>query len=225
MKWKLERLHLYSIMTAALGFLLLSFSAPSEAASYTLNFTGNVTQASSFFSTLGIKVGDPVSGSFATTSFNTDVFTTLGSSHNFDQKPSSFTFHVAPSGAGDFDANAAGLGDIGSFATNVGHGLRYGIENATFTQGLFLTYTTTGSTALLSTLAGLPTTSSDIIAFLGGISPGAGGFFDGGSGEFIDFSVAFSSAATPIAAALPLFVSALGVLSFIAWRRARASVA
>ena len=109
-------------------------------------------------------------------------------------------------GDGGTGGNAGGLGGAGGAGGNAGSG----------NPSLFLAYGTSGSGAVLNSLVALPTSSTGLIAFLGGGSPTATGTFFGSAGQFA-FNI--SLATTPIPATLPLFASALGGLGFVGWRR------
>ena len=222
-----RRSALQTIAAAALGFaaIMCSAAAPSAAASYTLHFTGTVTDTAGAFSALGILAGDPLSGSLTISPINTDSFTTelgVGVRNVFLQGPFSTTFNINVSNPGNADidlTNMKGGGQVWSThqtAVIVNNSLVFDLaaRNAT----LLLSYFTQGSGTPLTSLAGLPTSSAGLIALLGGHMPSAFGQFQYGSvANEIDFDVAF--APTPIPATLPLFGAALGGLGLVGWRR------
>jgi hypothetical protein len=211
---------LRAIGAAALGFaVLLATATPGTASSYTLNFTGTATVVGGAFATLGAASGDPISGTLTLDPLppdnpfpnpSNDVF--LGTA--------TFSFHISNPGL-DLTRSGSGSGFVQSSQSG-GSSLTFNF-GTTGVSNLFLSFSSDGSTAALGSLSGLPTTASGIIAMLGGTLGVASGNFQVGSGglDHVHFDIAFTP--TPIPAALPLFVSALGGLGFIGWRRRRAA--
>jgi hypothetical protein len=204
--------------------LLFGASAPSAASSYTLAFTGTVTgvnvAAGSAFQALGIVAGDSVSGILKFDPFNADTYTMADAvTHAFAQS-ASMSFQVShPGEVLSFTENGVGTAYSGRTTSpgNTQAGIAFD-----FTGGddyLHFFYLTDGNLTALTSLAALPASSSDIIAFLGGGSPEASGQFNFGALSGLNFEIALTTATTPIPPALPLFVSALGGLGFMTWRR------
>jgi hypothetical protein len=213
---------LRAIAVATLGFaaILLAGSAPSLAASYTLNFTGKVTSVGGTFGP-DVAVGDALSGSVTFDPFNSTTSTSIGggTARQFDQASASFSLSV-PTYAASPVVTAAGLGAVQVNANAAPpSGLQFLVQSANVTFGVGLL--TSGNTVLTS-LDALPTDFAGLQALFGGTP-----FFAGGSLDIKDVgSLGFSvdtSATTPLPAALPLFLAALGGLGMLGRRRARSA--
>jgi hypothetical protein len=206
-----ERSGLRAAGAALLVFAALLFgaSAPSAASAYTMAFTGTVTSigpsvfngGDGLFQALGIVAGDPVSGSL--------TFDPLNENPPFSQSSAAFSFHVSHPGAGALTVPDSGTGAVYSSAL-----LGLFVSGANSHLDLSFATSTTGP---LSSLAGLPDSPGALLAWLGGTPYLASGNFDFRGFGAVDFDIALT--ATPIPPALPLFVSALGGLGFMAWRR------
>jgi hypothetical protein len=204
---------------------LLLIAAAGPAWSYTLNFTGTVDSTAGVFPAAGIAPGDAVSGSLTYDVLNSTPSVTMpwpDSIGVFKQASASFTFRVTHPGTLDFVQTRTGTGQVESngFPT----GARLGLYAGDGVNDLQLSYRTDGATPALTSLASLPTDSSAILALLTGHVLNAVGFYRiDGFGD-VSFRLAFTPVATtPIPAALPLFVSALGGFGFLAWRRRAAA--
>ena len=224
MKRMLEGGALRAVAVALLAFFssLLAGAAPGSA--YTLAYTGKVTQVTnnSIFQALGIVNDDLVSGTLTVDPLNTVPDSLASGGGHFPQAPLSFsyTFNMAHPGAvgGAFSLSDVSGGAIDTAGTPV-TGLRFGTTG--LRSELVLRFETDPTGVPLLSLAGLPSTATGLIAFLGGSSPHASGSFSliGFGFGTVGFSIDFATAVTPIPAALPLFVSALGGLGFLSWRR------
>jgi hypothetical protein len=223
MRGMFERYGLRAIAAAALAFaaVLLAAPKPSAAASYTLNFTGTATEVGSPFTALGAAVGDSVSGTITFDPFNTlptgimpPAFTV------FSQASAVFSFNISNPG---LDLTLFDSSDGFAATSSTGDQLLLsGGAGTTPGNLLMLTFEGQGTGGGLTSLAGLPTTSDGIISFLGGGLGQASGVFELASGGLIKFDIDLPApATTPIPATLPLFISALGGLGFIALRRRR----
>jgi hypothetical protein len=216
---RITRIGLCAIGIAVLGFVaVLATATPSSAASYTLNFAGTVTSATDLFSTLGVTSGDPISGSLTYNPFNDSLGIVLPTESFFSQGASSaYTFHVSHSGVFDFTHSDTGGGTVHSNAT-IHPTIEFNALN--LVSFLSLRFQSDGVGTPLTTLIGLPTTSSTLFALLAGNPATATGNYKiDGLGQ-INFKVAFSVvAATPIPAALPLFGSGLVLLGFAVRKR------
>jgi hypothetical protein len=203
--------------------MLMAQAAPSAAASYTLDFTGTVTSTpgtpSNLFRVLGVVAGDFVSGSVTINPFNADTYSPGSVNTNFAQTGVSQTFHVEHPGAVDMTISDTGDGDIVAAGTPASvSGMQFQLHGAK--SYLELTFETDATGGPLTTLSGLPSTATELIAMFGGTSPRARGMYILNGFGVVAFDIAFSATAvTPIPAALPLFVSALGGLGFMTWRR------
>jgi hypothetical protein len=216
---------LRALAVAVLGFaaVLVAAAVPSQAASYTLNYTGSVRSVpgGGLFSVLGVVPGDFVSGTVTIDPFN-PVADGTSSGNSFFLQPSVLsTFHVEHPGAIDFTHTDTGNGEVvtaGSPHPVSGMALRqFGAHS-----DIELIFRTSATGGPLTSLAGLPGTPSELIALFGGNSPFAVGTYSLYGYGVIIFDIDFTTAVTPIPAALPLFASALGGLGFAAWRRRRA---
>jgi hypothetical protein len=195
--------------------LLVGAPAPSAASVYTLAYTGTVTYADGAFLALGAAPGDSVSGTMTIDPLNENPTSTTSPVNGFDQSSVAFTFHLTHSSSLDLTLAKAGSGSVSSVGFSGADAILFQANDPNYTLGL--EYESDGSIAPLASLAGLPTSSSALIAMLGGDSPLTFGFFSlNGLGE-VNFNIALT--ATPIPATLPLFVSALGGLGFVSWRR------
>lgn len=223
------------VAAALFGFLVALFTAgASQAAPYTFNLTGTVTDAGGFFSSaLGITAGDTLKGSFSFPDLNTDTFFP-------ELEPSGFTLNEFPQGnsmswdiqvghPGTSDLSLSGTTTYNFFAIDtLYYGPKYGTSSLQFIAfggglspgGFGLTFDVPGNHVLTS-LAGLPGNAYDIIALLGGTGTAKGTFTAPGNGGTLAFNIALTP--TPIPASLPLFVSALFGLGIAGWRRRSAS--
>jgi len=127
---------------------------------------------------------------------------------------------VSHPGVFDFTHTDTGGGEADSETINRRTVRFLGVNALTTFQ---MTLQTDGSTPVLTSLAGLPTTTGEILAMLGGNVLRANGryFVEGGMGQILfDLDYALPVvAATPIPAALPLFGAGLGLLGVAAWKR------
>ena len=219
------RTGLRAIGAAVVGFvaLIVASATPSAAATYTLNFTGTVFSA---YTNLSIGAGDKVSGSVSFTPFNTSVDTGVPGVHDFAQLASSFTFRVEHLGSTIFDHTETGFGGDVRTESFAGNFSAIGISANSTDGTLSLDFSKElGSNPAVTDLGGFPTTAAGLLALLDGIHPQATGTYvlnTLGQVNFdLDLSVA-PVAATPVPATLPLFVSALGGLGFVGWKRRRA---
>jgi hypothetical protein len=220
MNWILGRIGLRALGAAVVVFAAALFAAatPSVAASYTLNFSGTVANATGVFSVLGVTGGDPISGSITYDPFNDANAITLGNSKTFAQSASSWNFHVNHPGTLDFTHIGTGDGEIGS-ASGPFPTLHYSVGNAA--ESINLLFETNGTGPVLASLAALPTNPAALFALLTGAPVFANGRYGLlGYGD-INFTIAFSPAvaATPIPAALPLFGAGLAMFGFVGWKR------
>lgn len=200
----------------------LLFAAPVEslAASYSLAYTGTVTDVygpggGGVFQTLGVVDGDTVSGTLTIDTLNETTSSGNANSLTFDQAAIGFTFQLThPANLGFSDSGPGIVVSMG-FPGFTGFNFSSNAEDST----LSLNYQAGGPGVPLTSLAGLPTTSSGLMALLAMTSRNAFGSFDLGGLGTIVFDIDFATAVTPIPAALPLFASALGGLGFMTWRR------
>jgi hypothetical protein len=207
---------------AALVLATLLFAAPlqSWAASYSLAYAGTVTSVhgpggGGVFHTLGVVGGDPVSGTLTINALNESPSASFPNSNTFNQAEIGFTFQLThPANLGFSDS---GPGIVVSMGDPAFSGFNFSSNGEDST--LSLNYQAGGPGVPLTSLAGLPTTSSGLMALLAMTSRNAFGSFDLGGLGVIEFSIDFATAVTPIPAALPLFASALGGLGFMTWRR------
>jgi hypothetical protein len=222
MNWILGRSRLCAAGAALLVFasILVGASTPSAASPYTLAYTGTVTYADGAFQVLGAVAGDSVSGTLTINPVNESPTSADSTTSTFNQSSIAFTFHLTHSNS--LDLNLAKTG--GGAVTSLGFpGL-----DVTFFQvtdpsyDLALAFGSNGSVAPLASLAGLPNSSSALVAILGGDAPVAQGNFNLTGLGSLSFNIAL--AATPIPATLPLFISALGGLGFMTWRRRKADM-
>ena len=221
MNWIVGRGGLCAAGAALLAFtaLLVGASTPSAASSYTLAYTGTVTLADGAFQALGAVAGDSVSGTMTIDPLNESPDTLDPAITIFNQSAIAFTFHLIHPGGLDL-----ALGNsVSGFISNLDFP---GTNELTFAASdpdyyLALSFQNNGAAAPLSSLSGLPNTPSALMAMLVGTSPLAIGSFVISSFGRVDFDIAYT-ATTPIPATLPLFVSALGGLGFIGWRRRKA---
>jgi hypothetical protein len=211
--------------TAALAFaaILVAAPAPSNAASYTLAYSGTVQFATDALAAMGLGPGATVDGTITIDPFNTDVFIPSATANTFQQPSVAFTFHFSVAGAeltlSDSDQPAPDYN--GSVVTSFSDATQTGMAFDLLGEKsyLLLRYRTSATNeALLTSLATLPNTASGLIALFGGTSPRAFGEFSYGGVGTVLFDI-IVPATTPIPAALPLFASALGGLGFAAWRR------
>lgn len=205
--------------TALLVVLALLFGAstPSAASAYTLAYTGTVTSADGVFLALGAVPGDSVSGTVTIDPLNESLSSSTHSFNTFDE-PIDFTFHLIHSGSLDLTLSGSASGSIGSAQRPGNDLLEYSADNST--TSIDLAFSNDGTLTPLTSLAGLPTSTSALMAMLPGDSPVASGSFSLNGFGTVNFNIAL--AATPIPATLPLFVSALGGLGFVTWRRRKA---
>jgi hypothetical protein len=209
---------------AALAFAVMLFAAstPSAAASYTLNFVGTATAVEGAFATLGVGVGDPISGTLTFDPFNTAPSSTMPPFYTvFSQTSATFSFHVSDPSL-DLTMFSSSDGFIASSRTS---------DHLIFAAGPLSSQGTTidldfrgqGTGSELTSLAGLPTTSAGLVSFLGGGLGQASGTFGREAGNYINFDIDLVT--TPIPATLPLFASALGGLGFFGWKRRKSPAA
>ncbi len=222
MKRNPARNRLCGIAAAIMGFaiMLAGGTAPGEAEPYTLNFTGTVTGA---IGPLGLFLdnGDHVSGQLTFSTFNQTTFLTSSdgvfNAHSFfqsDDLNSGLTLTVTHDGTPLMTPlQAIGGGDIVSDTNGNISRLGFFIDNGLDNSLLF----TASGRKQLTSLAGLPTTVPGLLALLGGTGGPATGTFSNGLGS-MTFNID-AVAATPLPAALPLFLSAIGGLGFASWRR------
>jgi hypothetical protein len=220
----LNRGGLRTVAAVLLVFATLLFAAPatSLASSYTLAFTGTVRAPSGALEALGVATGDFVSGTLKFDPFNTDAYTIPDTvTHAFAQS-ATLSFQVSHPGV-VLNFTEDGAGTAYSVAINGSSPLgAIAFEFSGVHDYLDIFYIAEGSLPLLTSLDGLPTSSNDIIAFLGGGFLKAAGEFHFGSAGGVSFDLTLAT--TPVPAALPLFASALGGLGFVGWRRKRAKV-
>jgi hypothetical protein len=221
MNWMPGRGGLCAAGAALLAFAALLFAVPtpSAASTYTLAFTGTVTSTDIAFPKLGIARGDSVSGTLTINPLNETPNSTNSIANVFNQSSIAYTLSLTH-GSLDLTLANTAAGSIESIAFPGQDAIIFQTYDPSSTHGLSLSYGSEGSLAPLTSLVGLPTSSSGLIAMLGGPSPSASGFYYVGNlGGSISFDIAFTTATTPIPAALPLFVSALGGLGFMGSRR------
>jgi hypothetical protein len=207
--------------------LLLGAPTPSAASSYTLAYTGTVTSTpvpgGGLFHVLGIVPGDPVSGTFTFDTLNENRTSVSGSDAEFDQGSASFTFHVSHPGKLDMTQTVSGDGLIRGGGDSSASGLEFSLHGSD--ADMIFNFITDHAGGPLLSLAGLPNSPSALLAFLGGTPTAAyGRFYLNNFGGEIKFDLALA-ATTPIPAALPLFISALGGLGYAGWRRRKRSQA
>jgi len=218
----MAKIGLRAVTTAAFGFAAVLFAAatPSAASSYTLTFSGTVTNAGGLFTPLGVFTGDSVSGSITYNPFNTTGIAQPGG-EVFDQTASTFTFHVSHPGVLDFTRTDSGTGRVSSFGT-AGSFDDFNVVafGAVSTLGLGF-QTGIGSAGPVTSLVGLPTTPGGLLSLMGGAVQKLTGVYVFDVLGQIDFDIAFSPvvAATPIPATLPLLGAGFAILGFVAWRR------
>ncbi|MDQ7248054.1 hypothetical protein [Dongia sedimenti] len=207
----------------AFAAILMGGAAPSAAASYSLAFTGAVTAIpgppGGLFGTLGLVAGDFVSGTVTINSFNADIYSSGPVSTVFSQPSVAYSFHLEHPGAIDMTISDTGPGDIVTAGTpSTKSGMQFQLFGA---KSYFeLTFQTDVTGGPLTTLAALPSTATELIALFGGTTPQARGMYTLDGFGTVMFDIAFSATAvTPIPAALPLFLSALGGLGLLARRR------
>jgi hypothetical protein len=214
---------LSAIGAAALGFaaMLLTAPAPSEAATYTLNFTGTVTSSDGTFR-VRVPAGSLISGDVTFDPFNDSTFSSAGGGNVFDQAPLGIDYHFfAPTYIITSFHGGEGPGSVTSSASGGNTSLQFFMQQTSGNFELGLNFSTTGS-SVLSSLAGLPNTRDGLLAFLGGGSPSATGFFSFPGVGTVNFDI---SAVTPILPTLPLFATALAGLGLVGWRRTREDAA
>ena len=219
----LKYLRLRAIGAALLGLAvtLCAAAAPSAASTYTLTYSGKVTAASGMFSIFGVAPGDAVAGSVGLE--NLDVWTDLSTptqlNHSFSQSPMPSLFQVNHDGA-KYSFDVPGHGDIASrlFQTGVSTLALTAFGPA---STLTLYYETTTANLPLQSLAGL-TDWGQAPSLLSGSIASLFGKFEVPDLGSVTFSIALPAppvATTPIPAALPLFLSAMGGLGLFGWRR------
>jgi hypothetical protein len=220
-----SKLRLRAVGTALLAFavLLLAAPAPSAASTYTLTYSGTVTSATGMFAGLGVGVGDVVNGSvdFSNIDFYSDNSTPPNVfNHAFYQFPMSSKFTVDHSGA-KYSFDVPGLGSIISQLLGGSSSTLALTANGPVTR-LTLFYETLTANPPLETLAGL-TDWGQVPALLTGATANFFGKYEVTDLGSVFFSINLAPtpavATTPIPAALPLFVSALGGIGFFGWRR------
>jgi hypothetical protein len=204
--------------------LLVVAPAPSSASSYTLTFTGKVTQtgagmSGNVFDAFGVVAGDPISGTLTIDTLSNTVTFGKPGKNTFDQTGTAFAFginHSGSPGAG-LTFTDSGTGLVQSEGTDT-YSLLGIVAQGTSSLGVAFVSNSPGTP--LVTLAGLPNTPDGLIAMLGGVAPVTSGQFTLGTFGSVIFQVDLSATAvTPIPAALPLFASAIGGLGFLGWRR------
>jgi hypothetical protein len=205
----------------------LAAPSPSAAASYTLHFTGTVSDAYDSFAAAGVTAGDAISGSLTFDPINTSSFTTaydpFATNNAFLQSAASFTFHVTHPGTLNFTRADAGTGEIDSEFFAPGPDFdELGLGGTGTESVLGLEYDATNSNPPLASLDGLPTTSSGLMALLGGTPFRSTGVYELTGFGSVAFDIALT-ATTPIPGALPLFLSALGGLGMFSRHRRRAA--
>jgi hypothetical protein len=218
---------------ALLVFAALLFAAPtpSSAASYTISFTGTVTATNDpfgnpggVFAAAGIIAGDPVSGTLTINPLTESPDLLFSDYSRFLQPSLTYTFNVSHPAGADLHYVQSGHGQVVSQAGTFGNFISF-FATIDGVEGLSLNFLTTppGTGSVLTSLVGLPNTPAALFAMLGGAPSLALGSYnpDGHVGSVI-FDIAFSTAVTPIPAALPLFASALAGLGFVSWRRKNA---
>src|SRR5262249_313018 len=195
----------------------------------TVSFTGTVTLLDDPNGMSGYSVNDKIGGTL-TFSPITDSPTTASSTITYWTGNASFDFPLI---------SASGKGEL--YTENIGdEGLGYfgfvfqtppvinPADHTSFSSSTFLIdYTVIGSSAVpLQSLKGLPTDEASILAYLGGTLINHDAVLGGGPDPAHQFGLVFnvdslniSVASTPIPAALPLFVSALGGIGLMGWRR------
>jgi len=219
----LSKLRRRAVGAALAAFVALLFAAPSPsaAATYTLTYSGAVTAATGLFSTFGVTPGDAVSGSVGLP--NTDFFTDTSSafvlSNTFSQFPMPNQFQVSHAGS-TYSFDIAGIGSVVSQLLNDGTSTLGLTANGPATR-LTLFYATATANVPLQSLAGL-TDWGQVPGLLSGSIANLFGRYEVTDLGSVNFSINLAPApvaTTPIPAALPLFLSALGGLGFFGWRR------
>ncbi|MDQ7248204.1 hypothetical protein [Dongia sedimenti] len=226
----LNNARLRAIGAGLLGFaaMLFAASAPSAASTYTLTYSGQVTAATGMFSTLGVTGGDAVSGTVGLE--NLDVYSEFSSAlvfnRLFSQFPMPSAFQVSH-GVSKFTFENDGIGSILSQLYGGTTSSLFLTAFGPVTQ-LSLYYETGAANVPLESLVGL-TDWGQVPGLLSGSIASLFGKFEVTNLGSVTFSINLPPAApvatTPIPAALPLFISALGGLGFVGWRRRRGQAA
>ncbi|WP_395023377.1 hypothetical protein [Dongia sp.] len=214
-----------AVAAALLAFVALLFvaAAPGSAATYTLAYSGQVTSATGMFTTLGVAAGDAVSGSVGLP--NLDFYSDFASpsviSHTFSQFPMPNLFEVTH-GVSKYSFDIGGAGNVVSqLLGSTSSSLSLTAFGPVTKLSLF--YETLTPNAPLFSLAGLTDWGQVPGLFTGSIASLFGSYEVTDLGK-VTFSINLAPtpvATTPIPAALPLFVSALGGLGLFGWRRRR----
>jgi hypothetical protein len=195
--------------------LLFAAPAPSAASSYTMAYTGTVTSTSgAVFQALGVVAGDSVSGTLTIDPLNEGPGTVLGPLAFFSQTSAAFTFHV--SHPANLTFSDSGGGAVLTNALPLNGAIAFSLTGAD--SGLLLDFQSVSARGPLLSLSGLPNSPSALVAWLGSGPFSASGSFNLTGLGSVGFDIALTST-TPIPPALPLFVSALGGLGFMTWRR------
>ncbi len=218
-------------LVAIAAVALLLKAAPGMATTIALDFTGTVTTVESAVAAgTGIATGDKITGTLSFDPAETTSFLDLSGGtqqfYLFNQgSVGSYSFSVAhPAGAAFYsDSHSAIGGNVQTINDSSSiPGISYYL--AASGAGLMVTLRTTGSSTFLTSLDTLPTTIAGLLTTLGGTLQSATGEASNEFGLF-DFNIdtAAPVASTPIPAALPLFLSAVGALGFAGWRRKQAA--
>jgi hypothetical protein len=221
------RFRLVGVATIGLAVALLATPTRSEAAGYSLTYTGTVTDVTGSLATAGIAIGDQVSGTVTYDPFNTDNPDTTPSPgmelDSFDESAASFTFSVKHGAVENFYSHAdTGSASILNVALGFPNPEATGLDflNTGSDSNLQIDYSVAGAYTPLYSLSGMPSDVSALLAFLGGTpAPSIGGFeLSDGAVQF-DLALTSPVAATPIPGTLPLFGAGLAAIGFVAWRR------
>jgi hypothetical protein len=212
----------------AFSALLLAAPAPSSAATYSLSFTGTVTGTfpsgggGDVFAAAGIVSGDAVSGTLTFDPVVNSPGVVVPQENHFFQPSTTFSFTVSHPGQASLTLADSGVGLVDSVQITSTGTKKLVLEGETNAKDLQVVFETAAPPARppLASLAGLPDTATGLMALLGGAPLIARGSFRLLGFGTVDFDIAFTPvAATPIPATLPLFVSALGGIGLVGWRR------
>jgi len=211
---------------AALAAAVLLFAAPtlSSAATYSLSFTGTVTgtfpeSGGDVFAASGIVVGDAVSGTLTFDPLSESPNLMFPGQNHFVEPSATYTFRVTHPGAADLSFTETSFGVVDTIGAAAGK--KIVLEGESTQKDLQVSFQTSVPPLQppLASLAGLPDTPTGIMALLAGSPVSARGIFRLIDFGAVTFDIAFTPATTPIPATLPLFMSALGGLGFVGWRR------
>jgi hypothetical protein len=217
---------------ATLSFGLAAGSA--EAGTYTVDFSGTVLYGNGV--AYESQAGNDVHGTLVFSNLaDTPTSTSDNGSDAFNNFAStvSWTFQV---GALPTFTGGGNVGTVMSVSAISDSHLWINTEYDANDRSIYLQLANNDTSAmpgdfhdrLFSLVSAAPTSLAGLIAFLGANLDPQGFFSDGTLGDGVDyqitgFSAAYTTAVTPVPAALPLFASALLGLGGVAWRRRKAA--